>query len=50
MVAFAFIRREVDERYTPVAWIKEVTGIVLQMLVLLTIIIYAESLLLYGLG
>jgi hypothetical protein len=46
VVAFAFIRREVDERYTPVHWIKEITPIILQMLVLITVIIYAESLLL----
>ena len=50
VVAFSFIRREVDERYTPLNWIKEITTIVLQILVLLTIIIYVESLLLdwYG--
>ena len=50
VVAFSFIRREVDERYTPLNWIKEITTVVLQLLVLLTIIIYVESLLLdwYG--
>ena len=46
VVAFAFIRREVDERYTPVQWIKEMTPVILQILVLLTLIIYAESALL----
>lgn len=46
VVAFAFIRREVDERYTPLHWIKEITPIILVMLVLVTIIIYVESVLL----
>jgi len=46
VVAFAFIRRDVDERYTPLDWIKEITPIILQMLALITVIIYAESLLL----
>ncbi len=46
VVAFAFIRRDVDDRYTPVQWIKEMTPIILEMLVLITVIIYAESALL----
>jgi Na+/H+ antiporter NhaD/arsenite permease-like protein len=46
VVAFAFIRREVDERYTPIHWIKEITPVILQMLVVITVLIYAESLLL----
>ena len=46
VVAFAFIRRDVDDRYTPVQWIKEMTPVILEMLVLITIIIYAESALL----
>ncbi|MGH7793878.1 MAG: hypothetical protein ACREQ2_03090 [Candidatus Binatia bacterium] len=46
VVAFAFIRREVDERYTPLRWIKEITPIILAMLALVTIIIYVESALL----
>jgi hypothetical protein len=46
VVAFAFIRRDVDDRYTPVQWIKEMTPIILEMLMLITIIIYAESALL----
>lgn len=46
VVAFAFIRRDVDDRYTPVQWIKEMTPIIVEMLVLITIIIYAESALL----
>jgi Na+/H+ antiporter NhaD/arsenite permease-like protein len=49
VVAFAFIRREVDERYTPIEWIKEMTPVILQIALLLTGIIYLESLLLDGL-
>lgn len=46
VVAFAYIRREVDEHYTPVQWIREMTPVILQILVLLTVIIYAEGALL----
>jgi hypothetical protein len=45
VVAFAFIRRDVDERYTPIQWIKEITPIILQMFAVITIFVYAESLL-----
>lgn len=43
VVAFAFIRRDVDAHYTPVQWIKEMTPVVIEILVLLTAIIYIES-------
>jgi hypothetical protein len=46
VVAYAFIRRDVDEYYTPLQWIKEMTPVIIQILVLLTVIIYAESALL----
>ena len=46
VVAFAFIRREVDERYTPIHWIQEITPVILQMLAVITVFIYAESFLL----
>ena len=46
VVAFAFIRREVDEGYTPIHWIKEITPVLLQMLVVITLFVYGESLLL----
>jgi hypothetical protein len=46
VVAFAFIQRDIDDRYTPVQWIREMTPVILQMLVLITIIIYLESALL----
>jgi di/tricarboxylate transporter len=46
VVAFAFIKRNVDEHYTPVQWIKEMTPVIFQILILLTAIIYAEGALL----
>jgi hypothetical protein len=46
VVAFAFIQRDVDEHYTPVRWIREMTPIVIQTMVLMTIIIYIEGALL----
>ncbi|HSE87290.1 MAG TPA: hypothetical protein VLJ79_13790, partial [Candidatus Binatia bacterium] len=46
VVAFAFIQRDVDEHYTPIRWIKEMTPVIIKILVLLTVIIYLESFLL----
>ena len=46
VVAYAFIKRNVDERYTPVQWIKEMTPVILQILVVLTILIYIQGFLL----
>ena len=46
VVAFAFIQRDVDGRYTPVQWIKEMTPIIVQIMVLMAVLIYAESALL----
>ena len=43
VVAYSFIQRDVDDRYTPVQWIKEMTPLLLQMLVLVTAIIYLEG-------
>ena len=45
VVAYAFIQRDVDEHYTPVQWIKEMTPVILQTLLLLAVLIYAEHLL-----
>ncbi len=50
VVAFAFIRRDVDEEYTPVGWIREMTPVIIEVAAVLTAIIYAESLLLTYLG
>jgi hypothetical protein len=50
VVAFAFIRRDLDENYTPVQWIKEMTPIIFGILILMIGIIYLEGLLLSVLG
>jgi hypothetical protein len=46
VVAFAFIQRAVDAHYTPVQWIQEMTPVIVQILVLMGVLIYAESALL----
>jgi Na+/H+ antiporter NhaD/arsenite permease-like protein len=43
VVAFAFIQRDVDEHYTPVQWIREITPVIVKILVVLTALIYFES-------
>jgi hypothetical protein len=43
VVAYSFIQRDVDEHYTPVRWIKEMTPIVLQTMALMAAIIYIEG-------
>lgn len=50
VVAFAFIRREVDEHFTPVQWMKEMTPVILEILAAVTLLLYAESALLSWLG
>jgi len=46
VVAYAFIQRDLDERYTPVQWIKEMTPVIIKILVLMSAIIYGESVIL----
>jgi hypothetical protein len=43
VVAFAFIQRDVDAHYTPVQWIREMTPIIVQIMVLMGLLIYAEN-------
>ena len=43
VVAYAFIQRDVDDQYTPMQWIREMTPIILEMLALISILIWAES-------
>ncbi len=50
VVAYAFIQREIDDRYTPFQWIKAMTGVILQISVFMTFLIYGESLLMKWLG
>jgi hypothetical protein len=44
VVAYAFIQRDVDEQYTPIQWIREMTPVIFTTLVALTALIYLESL------
>lgn len=46
VVAFAFIRRDVDEKYTPLQWMKDVTPVILEILIALTALIYIQNALL----
>ena len=46
VVAYAFIQRDVDAHYTPVQWIREMTPVIVQILVVLTALIYLEGALL----
>jgi hypothetical protein len=50
VVAYAFIQNEIDERYTPLQWIREMTPILVEMLVVISVLIYIESRLLNWLG
>ena len=43
VVAYAFIQRDVDANYTPVQWIKEMTPVITQILLVMAVLIYAES-------
>jgi hypothetical protein len=46
VVAYSFIQRDVDARYTPVQWIKEMTPVIVQILIVIGLMIYAENALL----
>jgi hypothetical protein len=46
VVAYAFIVRDVDGHFTPVGWIREVTPVIVEILIALTVIIYLQSALL----
>ena len=44
VVAYTFIQRDVDEHYTPMpVWMKEMTPVILKILLVMAAIIYAES-------
>jgi hypothetical protein len=43
VVAYAFIQRDVDARYTPVQWIVEMTPVIVKILLVMAAIIYFES-------
>jgi len=46
VVAYAFIQRDLDKDYTPVQWIKEMTPVIVKIMVAMTVLIYLESALL----
>jgi hypothetical protein len=50
VVAYAFIQRDIDAHYTPMQWIGEMTPVILEMLAVISILIYAESRLLDWMG
>jgi di/tricarboxylate transporter len=43
VVAYAFIQRDVDAQYTPVQWIKEMTPVIFQILIMVVVLIYVEN-------
>jgi hypothetical protein len=43
VVAFAFIRKEISPRYTPVEWMKSMTVVILEMSLFLTVLVYLEG-------
>jgi Na+/H+ antiporter NhaD/arsenite permease-like protein len=43
VVAYAFIQRDLDEDYRPMQWIREVTPVIVKLLLVLGALIYAES-------
>ncbi len=43
VVAFAFILRDVDENYTPFRWIREMTPLLIWLIVVLTLVIIGQS-------
>lgn len=43
VVAFAFIRKEINPRYTPIQWMKSMTSVILQMSVFVTLVVYLEG-------
>lgn len=46
VVAYAFIQKEVNPRFTPFQWIKEMTPVILEIAVWMTVVVYGEGLLL----
>jgi len=50
VVAYAFVRRDIDDDYTPLEWMREMTPLILQIVMVLTILIYIEGALLSYLG
>lgn len=47
VVAYSFIKKEVNERYTPFDWIRAITPIILQIFILMTLVVYGEGFLMH---
>ena len=43
VVAYAFIRKEIDQHFTPLRWIKSMTPIILEIFLLMTLVVYLEG-------
>ncbi|MBK8575564.1 MAG: hypothetical protein IPN90_07780 [Elusimicrobia bacterium] len=43
VVAYAFVHKEIDHRFTPFQWIKAMTPVILQIAVFMTILIFVQS-------
>lgn len=43
VVAYSFIRKEIDEHFTPYKWIRTMTPIIIEIAILATIIVYIEG-------
>ncbi len=43
VVAYSFIQREIDGRYTPFQWIKAMTPIVLEIAIWISVVVYVEG-------
>ncbi|OGR85407.1 MAG: hypothetical protein A2901_09255 [Elusimicrobia bacterium RIFCSPLOWO2_01_FULL_54_10] len=43
VVAFSFIRKEIDVRFTPFQWIKTMTPVIVQIFILMTVVVYGEA-------
>ncbi len=46
VVAYAFLLKDVDSTFTPMQWIRAMTGILLSLFVMLTVAIYLRALML----
>ncbi len=46
VVAYAFIRKEVDPHYTPFQWMKVMTGLIFKIFLVMTLVVYGEAALL----
>ncbi|MBK8869544.1 MAG: hypothetical protein IPN19_00460 [Elusimicrobia bacterium] len=43
VVAYSFIRKEIDSRFTPFQWIKAMTPVIIEIAIFLTLVIFVEA-------